>query len=347
MKIRLTLLCFAAASAFASDVALEHLPQQRLILVARGDTRLVEAYDDRFASRAWSAEGVAAPRITAISRDNELAAFADPIANEVVIISSISRTSRRYQVPETPVAMRFIDQILYVLSRDGGSLTRISAEESRSVSIGPSPTHLSVSNGLILVYSSLDGSLTEFDPDRLGAVRTLALKRFASDFESDQTRAYLIYPRTGNLVVVSLRDLKQQNEFTVGAVPVDVALEGDANLISAGVVSVADPSSKRIWQVERGQSTSQAFGRGFLRGLLGLGLYSPNSAEFPTGIDRIWVEGGKRFAYDSSSGKLYQIVRGKGRLIAQTESSLAATVSGERLAVWNSDRQLLEFRRLY
>jgi hypothetical protein len=147
------------------------------------------------------------------------------------------------------------------------------------------------------------------------------------------------------MFTVSLATLKKDEEFEVGAVPVDLDLESDPNLLSAGVVAVADPSSKRIWRVERTQSDAEALSRGFVRGLLGLGLYSPRSAEFPTGVDRVWKSGDKRFAYDSSTGKLYQLTSGKSRLLATVAWWGASTVAGEFLVLWDEERQTLQFRR--
>lgn len=196
------------------------------------------------------------------------------------------------------------------------------------------------------MYSRLEGVIDEIDPVAMTRTRSVPVAPHAADMETDGRRAYLVYPRTGRMTTVSLAEMRILGEAEAGAVPVDLELESDPNLISAGVVSVADPSSKRIWRVERSQSTAQAFGRGFLRGLLGLGLYTPRSTEFPTGIDRLWNLEGRRLAYDSSSGTLYRISGSKAAVLARVTSPRAFALAGSRLALWDAERQTLGFRSL-
>lgn len=345
MKKILAALTLIASSALASKAVVAHLPAERLVLVARGDRGTIEARDDRFGMPVWSAEGLNTPRLSAVSSSGSLAAFGDPLNNEVLLISAKSRMPQRYEVSQTPVAMLFLDEVLYVLSRDEPALTRIEGERIQSVVVPPSPTHLAESGKRLLVYSSQEGTLTEFDA-ALQQTRNTAVSRYGSDLEAEPAHVYLVFPRSGKMSVLSLPELRPVNEFTVGAVPVDLDPGSDGNLLSPGAVSVADPSSKRVWQVDRPQTATEAFGRGFLRGLLGLGLYSAGSSEFPTGIDRVWTAGGKTLAYDSSSSKLYQMVGGKGRLVAETDSALAVAVVGGRLAVWRPERKALEFLTL-
>ena len=348
MKLLLiALLSVIAATSFATtqqEAALIHLPEQQLILVARGDLRQIEAYDDRNGIRVWSAPGITVPRLRASS--GPLAAFGDPLENRVVIVTARDRTSRNVAVPETPTSMVFVGDALYVLSRDGNALTRIQGGEVRSVQTSADPTHLASNGRRLYVYSAISGTIDEYSLEESDAGRKTGLvPAFASDFAVDARRGYLVYPRNGKMVTVSLATLEKDEEFDVGAVPVDLDLENDPNLISAGVVAVADPSSKRIWRVERSQSNAEAVGRGFVRGLLGLGLYSPRSAEFPTGVDRVWKSGQRRFAYDSSSGKLYQLISGKSRLLATIGWWGASTVTEDFLVLWDERQQALQFRR--
>jgi hypothetical protein len=334
------------------EVLLVPVPQQRIILVARGDQRTIEARDDRFGMVVWSTGGVAAPRVHAVSEDGDWAAVADPVANEVAIVSTRARNAQQFRVPETPVALKFLGTDLFVLSRDGQALTRIGVRASgphshtESLPTRTDSAFLVQAGGRLYVYSRLEGAIDEIDPIGMTRTRSLRVPPHAGDMESDGKRAYLVFPRSGKMTTVSLAEMRNLGEVEVGAVPVDVALESDPNLISAGVVSVADPSSKRIWRVERSQSTAEAFGRGFLRGLLGLGLYTPRSTEFPTGIDRLWNAEGRRLAYDSSSGTLYRIAGGRSRTLARVSSPGAFAPVGPRLAVWDEPRQTLEFRSL-
>jgi hypothetical protein len=344
---RAALFVLMASTSFATtqqEASLLHIPEQKLILVARGDLRRIDAFDDRNGLNVWNAPGVAVPRLQASS--GQLAAFGDPLENRVVIVTTSNRTSRTFAVPETPAAMLFAGDALYVLSRDGNALTRISGTESRSIQTSPDPTHLASNGQRLFVYSAITGTIDEYSLGELETGRkTGRVPAFGSDFAVDARRGYLVYPRSGKMFTVSLATLQKDEEFDVGAVPVDLDLESDPNLISAGVVAVADPSSKRIWRVERTQSNAEAVGRGFIRGLLGLGLYSPRSAEFPTGVDRVWKSGEKRLAYDSSTGKLYQLTSGKSRLLTTVAWWGASAIAGEFLVLWDEQQQALQFRR--
>ena len=102
-------------------------------------------------------------------------------------------------------------------------------------------------------------------------------------------------------------------------------------------LAVADPSAKRIWTVEGEESFARAFARGFLRGLIGLGLTSQNR-DFPTGIDRVIVRGGELYAYDSSSGTLY---RGT-KAIAQGVAPQAFTIGPGGVYVWSDTVRRLQ-----
>ena len=124
----------------------------------------------------------------------------------------------------------------------------------------------------------------------------------AALFSSDGKRAYLVYPRESKIRMVDLATMRPAGEMTVGAVPVALG-------VRSSTLAVADPSAKRVWMVEGTQSFSQAFARGFLRGLIGLGLGGARDAQFPTGVDRVLMRGSRWVAYDSSSGTLYRFAR--------------------------------------
>src|SRR5688572_15686913 len=117
MRLALPILLVASV-AFGTtqdQVLLVHLPEQRLVLAARGDSASIDAFDDRFGTKVWTTSGVSTPRLGSVTPDGQLVAIADPIVNEVVVISVADHKSRRYAVPETPVALRFLGSSLFIL----------------------------------------------------------------------------------------------------------------------------------------------------------------------------------------------------------------------------------------
>ncbi|PYQ60748.1 MAG: hypothetical protein DMF58_07070, partial [Acidobacteria bacterium] len=134
---------------------------------------------------------------------------------------------------------------------------------------------------------------------------------------------YLVYPRAAKISTVSIATMKTAGEITVGAVPVDLAF-------SSHMLAIADPSAKRVWMIERQQSFAQAFAQGFLRGLLGLGL-SPGNRDFPTGIDRVIARGSRIYAFDSSTGTLYD----SKKAIAKSIAPEAFSVGPGGVYVWS------------
>ncbi|HEU4521086.1 MAG TPA: hypothetical protein VFT12_03725, partial [Thermoanaerobaculia bacterium] len=133
----------------------------------------------------------------------------------------------------------------------------------------------------------------------------------------------------------------QIDDFSVrmtaaGDTPVDLAIARGGTALSAPSIAIADPAAKRVWVTEGAQSVGAAFGRGFLRGLLGIGLFRPRSATFPTGVDRIVSAEGITAAYDSSSRTLYRVEGSRSRPIAQDVSVEAFTIAFGRIEIWRA-----------
>src|SRR5205807_5472469 len=105
--------------------------------------------------------------------------------------------------------------------------------------------------------------------------------------------------------------------YDAGAVPVDLDITSGGTALPAPTLAIADPAMKKVWITEGAQSTTQAFVRGFLRGLIGLGLFGGNSSQFPTGVDRVFVRSGRWYAYDTSSGTLYRFTQRTSRVVAK------------------------------
>src|SRR2546428_14086114 len=87
--------------------------------------------------------------------------------------------------------------------------------------------------------------------------------------------------------------------------------------------------------IEGAQSFTQAVTRGFLRGLLGLGLFGGRASQFPTGVDRVIVRGSTWFAFDTSSGTLYRFTKSRSVVLAKGIAPSAFSVGQDGVFIWN------------
>ncbi len=278
-------------------------------IVVRASAGTISALDAASLRPLWTAPGVRRPRALVLSSDGRWAAAVDSISNQIALADVSRHSSRVLAVPETPVAAAFHGGALYVLSRDAARLSRIDPTDAsvRSVEAPVAASHLLAAPEGIIVYAALTGTTARFDPVTLQLLARRSLNRYASDLESEGGTGYLVEPRQARLTVFSLETLAVEEERAAGAVPVDVEVEAPANAARGARIAIADPSSKRVWRDEGAQSTAAAVGRGFLRGLLGLGLYRPGSTAFRSGVDRVAAIGGRIWAFDTSTGSLYAV----------------------------------------
>ena len=299
----------------------------RGVLVAQNGS--LAMYDQTATRILWTADGVQTP--TRIATSNDQAAVIDAIRNAVRIVDIGSGRGPTVQTGETPVDAAFIEKQAYILERDARALERVGVDGARaSIPLAADPAFLRVANGRIYVYGRASAVLQEITTRPFAMARTLSVAPFASDFEIDNGVAYLVYPRAAKIGAIALQSMKPLRDISVGAVPVDLA-------IRSHTLAVADPSAKRIWMVQGEESFGQAFARGFLRGLIGLGLTSGNR-DFPTGIDRVIPQGRDLYAYDSSSGTLY---RGT-KPIAQGIAPQAFSAGTGGLYIWSDTVRRLQ-----
>ena len=305
---------------------------QTVTSTARG---VVVAHDgvvelfDRAGKQVWSANGVR--NATSAAAGAGRVVVLDALANEAVIVNVTSGAATRTRTAETPVAAAFAGGEIYVLARDAGLLQHIGGRD-----VKVRGAMLAESSERLYVYSRVNGTLEEIANDRV--VRTAMLAPFASAFVVDGRNAYLTYPRDGHIRMFDVANWRTSGEVAVGAVPVDVAFAGGGTALTARILAVADPSSKKIWLTETTQSTASAIARGFLRGFLGLGLFGGRSSEFPTGIDRVFIRGSLWLAYDSSTGTLYRFTRKTSSVIIKGVSSHAFALTDDGVAVWTGGR---------
>jgi len=286
---------------------------------------LVELFDN--GNRIWSAPGLQTPEAVVSSKDQ--IAVLDPLNNEARIVELATGRGRTVQTGETPIAGVFIGSALYLLERDARALERIGADGTRaSISTPADPAFLRERNGMLYVYSRAEGTVMEVAASPFAARRTAKTAAFGSDFEIDGRSAYIVQPRLGKIAVVSLGTMKPSGTMEAGAVPVDLDVAGRT-------LAIADPSAKKVWLLEGAQSASQAFLRGFVRGLIGLGLSGGRSSQFPTGVDRVIARGGRWYAYDSSSGTLYRFTKRASATVAKNVGPQRFAITAAGVFVWN------------
>ena len=316
---RLALILLAAAPAFA----------QVLTDTSRG---VVVAHEGRVRlQNRWDVAGVR--EATAIAASGDRVIVLDALHDQAVVVELTSGRATKLTTAATPIAAAFLGGELYILCRDARRLQRAGGP---SIEVSADPAYLAVANQKLYVYSRTAGVVEEIQNDRV--TRRLQTAPFASDFEAAGKTAYLAYPRESRVRAIDLETMKVGEVIDVGAVPVDIALTGGGTAITARILAVADPSAKRIWLTEGRQSTSKAVARGFLRGLLGLGLYGNRSSQFPTGVDRVLARGSRWIAYDSSSGTLYRVTRQQSSIIAKGIAPQAFTMTADGVAFWQNGR---------
>jgi hypothetical protein len=304
----------------------------RGVLVARRGS--IELFDQRAANVLWDADSVVNPAKIVASADR--AVVIDSLSNEIRIVDLATGRGSIMRTGETPIDAIFLGRELYLLERDSRAVERIAADGSRqSVNVAADPAFLREANGRLYVYSRAEGVIEEITTSPFAVGRTARAAPFASDFEVDSRNAYLVYPRGGKIGVVSLSSMSVSSNIPVGAVPVDMAFVSRSTALTARTLAVADPSAKRVWLIEGSQSFTQAVARGFLRGLIGLGLFGGRDSQFPSGIDRLFVHGSRWYAYDSSSGTLYRFTKSKSSLIAKDIQPQSFSVGPREVYVWN------------
>ena len=321
---RFAILIFVATAAHAQVVA-----RSGNDIVAAHDG-VVERYDSAM-KRVWSVPGV--PHPTGLAVGTRSIAVIDAFANELRVLDLATGRGERVRTGETPIDAMFVDRELFVLDRDDNRLEKIGGA---SVPLAADPAFLRTSNGLLYVYSRLDGVVQEISSATMRVTRTVTLAPFASDFETDGRSGYLVYPQEARLRTFTLGTMIRSGDIPAGVVPVDLAVTSRSNGLSATRLALADPSAKRVWIVEGQESVARAVTRGFLRGLLGLGLFAPTSSEFPTGVDRVLSRGPMTVAYDSTTQTLYRIKGSKGAPIAHDVAPSAFAIDEGTVAVWQN-----------
>jgi hypothetical protein len=327
---RFLALLFIAAPAFAQSIA----STPHGFVVAHHN--VIQLFNAQGTDVVWTTDGVANP--TSIVAGDERVAVLDALSSDVRIVELATGRGTTMRSGETPVGGAFLGRTLYLLERDARALERIGADGARaSISLTADPAFLFAAGGRLYAYSRTAGVLQEITASPFAVARSVRVAPFASDVETDGKDAYLVYPREAKIRVVALATMQPAGEVAAGAVPVALAIEPPHTL------AIADPSAKRVWIIEGAQSFSQAFARGFLRGLLGIGMRPRGNSDFPTGVDRVLIRGKALIAYDTSSGTLYRVAKSQSSIVAQNIRPQAFTVTHD--AVWTWDDSVRRLQR--
>jgi hypothetical protein len=309
-----------AGNAVADSVAI--VPTFRGIVVALpGKLQL---------QHGWTASGVDHPFAIAASDDRVV--VLDAMEDRAVIADLATGATTRIRTAATPIAALFAGREIYILARDASVLQRVGGP---AIPLSRDPAFMRQAGGKVYVYSRAMGVVEEIEGDRV--VRRLTVAPFASDFEVAGSEGFLVFPRESRIRTIDLARMETSGTVAVGAVPVDLDFAGGGSAITARILAVADPSARRVWLTESTQSTARAFGRGFLRGLLGLGLFGNRSSQFPTGVDRVVIRDRWQIAYDSSSGTLYRFDKRTSSVLARGVAPGAFAVTSEGVSWWDGE----------
>lgn len=282
----------------------------------------------------WRSDGLRTAGAIAVS-ERQIAVL-DPLQNEVRLIELTSGRGTTLKTGETPVAALFLGSDLYLLERDARRVERIGLDGSRSsILVGADPAFLRSWNATLYVYERNEGAIQEITTQPFARGRRLQIVPAASDFKSDGRNGYLAEPRSGKVHMVDLQSMQRSGSVDVGAVPVEIAVTARGTALAARTLAVADPAARKVWLIEGSQSMGEAVARGFLRGLIGLGLSGGGSSEFPSGVDRIMASGAQWLAYDSSSRTLYRFRRRKSSIAARNVGLHAFAVTQEGIFLWD------------
>jgi hypothetical protein len=327
-------------------VAPMQLPAQVIRSIGAGATLVAHEEEisryERDGRRSWSSAGPRHPRKIALSDDRRFAAVADPVERTLWIVALADGTTHRIASSISARELLFDGEELLLLSREHAAVLRLNqrGEVLATAEVGLEPAFLQASRGTLLVYSRIEGRLSELDLRSLQVRRRVELPPFAASMQVSGNDLWLAYPRSGRVAVIDLEAFRPSVELNVGAVPLEVTAGQEASLISAAEMMIADPSSKRIWRQERRQSVAAATGRGFLRGLIGLGLHAPRASEFPTGVDRLRLVAGRTYAYDTSTATLYRAEKmGSVRLLEKVAWGAIDIDEEGNVVFWNDELQ--------
>jgi hypothetical protein len=330
-----TLLAAAAAAPAAARTLIVASQNGTVIAVADGERREIHRF--RGGSQETFA-GVRHPAAVAISASGAIAVV-DALANELVVAGS--GKPLRLSAGESPVAVAFAGETAIVLSRDSTTLTAVGPDgSSRSAATPQGSSLLAVTGDSIVVASPVTGELRVYSP-ALAPRGSVVAGRGAAALAVSGRRAFLVHPADALVTVVDLGRMEIAATTQAGAVPADLVLSASSPL-AAPTMIVTDPSSKAIWRIEAHESALAAFGRGFLRGLIGLGISGVRPEPTAAPIDRLYLVEGRLFGLDSAGRVLYLLGRRGGSVVARDAGAGEFVIQRDgSVLMWDSEARRL------
>lgn len=296
---------------------------------------VIERYAPNLRQRLWRATGVSNPGALVVG--DRSAVILDPLANRAVVVDLATGLKRDVRTGETPIAAAFLGGELYILDRDARILERVGGEGARAtVSLAANPAFLRVVGDTLLVYGRTSGSIQQITARPFAVAKTIAVAPFASDFEADEESAYLVYPRDGVIRATTLADGTDLGSVRIGSVPVDLTFASAGTALTPPLVAVADATDRRVWIYPKKQTFMAAFGRGFIRGLIGMANFEGRAVRFESGVDRVVILGTAAAAYDSSIGTLYSFSSKNPSVLARNLGPRAFAVSDGAIVWWQN-----------
>jgi len=317
------LLLFCALPMFAQSVAVT----PRGVVVAHDG--IIETFDPGTLTRTSKADGV--EYAGAIVSDDVNVAVLDPLHNRVRILGGDAIATG-----ETPSAAVYVNHELYILARDARTITH----RGVSLKTGANPL-LRAAEGKLYVYSTVDGLFQEITTEPFAVARQMTIAPFASSFDTDGFLAYFAYPSEKSIRTIDVSQMKEMGKTKVGSTPLDLVLGTHATPITARILAIADPAAKQIWLIEGEQSGMQAFARGFLRGLIGIGAHQMQGRGFENGVDRVLVNRGRILAYDSARGALYKVAK-EITFVASGIAPHAFALGNDTIYIWQNGTLVAE-----
>lgn len=322
-----TLIALSLAAMFSHDLlaaTLIEIGEGRAWIAREGR---IEEWTRNGLSQSW--EGPALPAAMLHQGNRTIVSGID---GELVVVDHHSGVASSVQLQQTVTEMIATPHGVVLLEGASGEIHLLREHEAAPLtSAGADAADGRYADGSLYLYSRAQRTISRVSLDD-GSSVIAPLSAVPSDLEVDQSGVYVTYPEEGAVEVFDRISLASRERFRIGSAPVDLALASSSSLASGGSFVVADPAAGAVIRDERSRSVVSSFLRGFLRGLLGIGLARAEVFRPDGRPDHVRV-GRSVWAQDSASGKIWRI---DGKQIAEIGIAPAGAfaVSERDSAAW-------------
>lgn len=276
--------------------------------------------------------GAPDPVVLAVSEDGSRTAVASSDGT-VLLLGPSERTTIDSSLAITE--LRFSGDVLWAL--DGlrgillmearGSFTRVGE-------FGPDSRMLATHEESVYLVAQSAREVVRIDSSTGAVLHRGSIPDAAGDMTIAASGVYLTLPRTGEVLVLDRLGLVERERFRLGRAPTGVAITGTGGALGPATIWVADPATGGVISDEASQSMPAAISRGFLRGLLGLGLANARVHELPGRPSRVQAAAGGVIAQELTTGVLWSI-RGKRIVrIGEARHGAFAYDPSAKMATW-------------